>query len=321
MSESPPHSQPPNTSPREAVNQPQLGSDESNNFDRLIKAMTTALQELGKQNAEQTDRYVAPLPLGIGNNSTSLRKAIEATSPKGVATDKKTEFWTAYKTMAEEYDKEFKEKYGTDLDTALIFAGLFSAVSSAFIIQIQPQVQVGNPPPIILVAQSLLYISLFATLMAALLAVLGKQWLMYYSVADRGSMEQRGIARQRKLDGIRKWKFEGIMQTFPLLLQFALLLFAAALSTYLWTVHHSLAIIVVVLSFLGFMAYMFLLISAAVSPDDCPFQTPLAPLLIQVGQLARTDTSTLHVLHIFREPISSLVFQAITLQVTLWSKQ
>ncbi|KAJ7081951.1 hypothetical protein C8R44DRAFT_894925 [Mycena epipterygia] len=228
MSESPPLSQTPQTTPREAVTQLQPGSDENNNFDRLIKAMTTALQELGKQNAEQTD---------------SLRKAIETMAPKVVPTDKETEFWNAYKTVAEEYDKEFKEKYGTDLDTALIFAGLFSAVSSAFIIQIQPQIQVGNPPPIILVAQSLLFISLFATLMAALLAVLGKQWLMYYSAADRGSMEQRCIARQRKLDGIRKWKFEEIMQTFPLLLQFALLLFAAALSTFLWTVHHSLAII------------------------------------------------------------------------------
>ncbi|KAJ7081925.1 hypothetical protein C8R44DRAFT_894905 [Mycena epipterygia] len=189
-------------------------------------------------------------------------------APKVVATDKKTEFWNAYKTVAEEYDKEFKEKYGTDLDTALIFAGLFSAVSSVFIIQIQTQIQIMNTPRIILVAQSLLYISLFATLMAALLAVLGKQWLMYYSAADRGSMEQRGIARQRKLDGIRKWKFEEVMKTFPLLLQFALLLFAAALSTFLWTVHHSLAIIVVVLTFLGFMAYMFLLVSATVSPDD-----------------------------------------------------
>ncbi|KAJ7081928.1 hypothetical protein C8R44DRAFT_905079 [Mycena epipterygia] len=172
--------------------------------------------------------------------------------------------------------------------TSLRQAGLFSAVSSAFITQIQPQIQVGDTPPILLVSQSLLYISLFATLMAALLAVLGKQWLMYYSAADRGSMEQRCITCQRKLDGIRKWKFEEIMKTFPLLLQFALLLFAAALSTFLWTVHHSLAVIVVVLTFFGFVAYMFLLISAAVSPDDCPFQTPLAPLLIRVGQLART---------------------------------
>ncbi|KAJ6560746.1 hypothetical protein DFH09DRAFT_838215, partial [Mycena vulgaris] len=120
--------------------------------------------------------------------------------------DKKTAFWTAYKTLADEFDKEFQRKYGDDLDTSLIFAGLFSAVSSAFIIQIQPELQpdpnattqtlllalVQNitgstpaglqiaegtgPAPIIVVAQSLLYFSLMSTLLAALLAVLGKQW-------------------------------------------------------------------------------------------------------------------------------------------------
>ncbi|KAJ7120277.1 hypothetical protein C8R44DRAFT_877716 [Mycena epipterygia] len=36
---------------------------------------------------------------------------------------------------------EFLQKYGNDLDTSLIFAGLFSAISSAFIIQIQPELQ------------------------------------------------------------------------------------------------------------------------------------------------------------------------------------
>ncbi|KAJ7877180.1 hypothetical protein B0H13DRAFT_1455490, partial [Mycena leptocephala] len=119
--------------------------------------------------------------------------------------DKRTNFWTAYKTLAHEFDKEFQRKYGNDLDTSLIFAGLFSAVSSAFIIQIQPELQTGPntttqallgllvenitgvaPPPALLaqptgpatiiIAQCLLYFSLFSTLLAALLAVLGKQW-------------------------------------------------------------------------------------------------------------------------------------------------
>ncbi|KAJ7921684.1 hypothetical protein B0H13DRAFT_1449049, partial [Mycena leptocephala] len=71
--------------------------------------------------------------------------------------DKKTAFWTSYMKLADEHDKEFQQKYSTDLDTALIFAGLFSAVSSAFIIQIQPQ-----PPFTVntVAVLSLLYISL-----------------------------------------------------------------------------------------------------------------------------------------------------------------
>ncbi|KAJ6589414.1 hypothetical protein B0H19DRAFT_922767, partial [Mycena capillaripes] len=121
--------------------------------------------------------------------------------------------------LADEHDREFQQKYSTDLDTTLIFAGLFSAVSSAFIIQIQTQftpddVQV---PLIILVAvQSLLYISLFTTLLAAFLAVLGKQWIMHYQAAgSRGTIEQRGLERQRKLDGLRRWKFDAVLQMFP----------------------------------------------------------------------------------------------------------
>ncbi|KAJ7150811.1 hypothetical protein C8R46DRAFT_830104, partial [Mycena filopes] len=122
--------------------------------------------------------------------------------------DKTTNFWNAYKTVADEYDKEFQQKYGTDLDTTLIFAGLFSAVSSAFIIQIQPELQPdpsdmtqallrvlihnlngsvfsgpetmlpqwNGPSAIVVVVQCLLYGSLSFTLLAALLAVLGKQW-------------------------------------------------------------------------------------------------------------------------------------------------
>ncbi|KAJ7268256.1 hypothetical protein C8J57DRAFT_956541, partial [Mycena rebaudengoi] len=122
--------------------------------------------------------------------------------------DRKIAFWTAYKKLADEFDNELQAKYGQDLDTSLIFAGLFSAVSSAFIIQIQPELQpdpngptqallsllvqnitglppallppgvlsTSPPPTIVIVAQSLLYFSLSATLFAALLAVLGKQW-------------------------------------------------------------------------------------------------------------------------------------------------
>ncbi|KAJ7154526.1 hypothetical protein C8R46DRAFT_1117588 [Mycena filopes] len=123
--------------------------------------------------------------------------------------DKKTAFWNAYNGVADEYDKEYQQKYGTDLDTCLIFvgilhlgiyqltfpqSGLFSAVSSAFIIQIQPEIQPQGTHSLIIAAGCLLYISLACTLLGALLAVLGKQWLMYYAAAgERGTIEARGL--------------------------------------------------------------------------------------------------------------------------------
>ncbi|KAK7031902.1 hypothetical protein R3P38DRAFT_2521618, partial [Favolaschia claudopus] len=208
-----------------------------------------------------------------------MRKAImNSKSKPPTATDKKTTFWNGYMILANEYDKEFLQKYGTDLDTSLIFAGLFSAVASAFIIQIQPEFE-STPHLLTVIAQSLLYISLGSTLLAALLAVLGKQWLMYYSAAgERGTIGARGLERQRKSEGLQKWKFELIMQTFPLLLQFGLFLFAAALSVYLWKIHHILAGIVLGITAAGTMAYLALLVSA-IFFNDSPFQTPLAPFL------------------------------------------
>ncbi|KAJ6591021.1 hypothetical protein DFH09DRAFT_907699, partial [Mycena vulgaris] len=176
--------------------------------------------------------------------------------------------------LADEHDKEFQQKYGTDLDTTLIFvctlllhlilcilhiqSGLFSAVTSAFILQIEPQLmEVPGPVAIIVGAQSMLYISLFTTLLAALLAVMGKQWVMYYQAAgNRGTIEERGLERQRKLEGLRKWKFDAFLQMLPLLLQLGLLLFCTALSIYLWTINHFIAIIVWALTSVGFGLYL-----------------------------------------------------------------
>ncbi|KAJ6571965.1 hypothetical protein B0H19DRAFT_1131954 [Mycena capillaripes] len=119
---------------------------------------------------------------------------LETLQPQKDATDAKTAFWNTYKMVADEHDKEVHEIYSSDLDTSIIFAGLFSAVTSAFIIQGQPELQQDpreidqallrilihavngsvfsqsdillpewtGPSAITVVVQSLLYISLFS---------------------------------------------------------------------------------------------------------------------------------------------------------------
>ncbi|KAF8210820.1 hypothetical protein K438DRAFT_1664771, partial [Mycena galopus ATCC 62051] len=162
--------------------------------ERLINALQACFADFLKEQKEQTNRLVQEL------------------RPKPWPTpDKKTTFWKRYKTLADEHDKALLQRYSTDLDSTLIFAGIFSAVDSAFIIQIQPQFP--DPSRIMLAALSLLYFSLGATLFAALLAVLGKQWLTCYSAGEKqGTIETRGLQHQQKLDGMRKWKFEMIIQ-------------------------------------------------------------------------------------------------------------
>ncbi|KAJ6518143.1 hypothetical protein C8R47DRAFT_1086150 [Mycena vitilis] len=225
------------------------------------------------QRPSDNDRLIDALKSGFSDlikKQEELQKAVESLKPQP-STDKKTTFWTTYMRVADEHDKEFKEKYSTDLDVALIFAGLFSA----------PQLAPDSPTTIVVV-QGLLYASLFTTLLAALLAVLGKQWVMHYQAAgSRGTIEHRGLERQWKLDGLHRWKLDTVLQMFPLLVQLALLLFSSALSLYLWPIHRSIAGVVIGLTVLGFGSYILLLASAILFPD-CPFQTPLAFFLKRV---------------------------------------
>ncbi|KAJ7670372.1 hypothetical protein B0H17DRAFT_1141854 [Mycena rosella] len=150
-----------------------------------------------------------------------------------------------------------------------------------------PEISIPEPtvPSIItVIGESFLYVSLFSTLLAALLVVLGKQWLLYYVVAGEracGTTEQRCLERQRKMDGMHKWKLETVLNMHPLLLQLSLLLFTAALSLHLWQTRHSIAGFVLALATVGFLLYAFLAVSPVISPDS-PFRTPRADLLIAV---------------------------------------
>ena len=236
--------------------------------------------------------------------------------------DHRAQFYEAYRREAEEYDKEFMKKHDEDLNTTLIFvsftchsgmrvltrsqAGLFSAVASAFIIDVQSQLQpdtgeetaallrvlihktdnttfgddpptvpqwTGPPHPIVQV-QAILYASLATSLLSAFLAMLGKQWLNRYVSTDvRGTAIERSQNRQRKLDGIVTWYFDNVMELLPLMLQAALLLLGCALSRYLWDINVTVASVVLGITSSGFIFYIFI-ISAGATYGDCPYQTP-----------------------------------------------
>ncbi|KAJ7106213.1 hypothetical protein C8R44DRAFT_987368 [Mycena epipterygia] len=102
--------------PAATVNTDMWSKEASN--ERLISAMQACFADLVKKNEEQMDK---------------LQTTFEGLRPKPVVTDKKTKFWNLYKTLADEHDKEFLQKYSTDLDTSLIFAGLFSAPNACSI--------------------------------------------------------------------------------------------------------------------------------------------------------------------------------------------
>jgi hypothetical protein len=245
------------------------------------------------------------------------------------------------------------EKYDEDLNTTLIFvrfvsssavraltksqAGLFSAVTSAFIIEVHSHLQqdpndvtaallrvllykidnttFGNDPPTlpqwtgpprtIVHVQAILLASLATSLFSAFLAMLGKQWLNRYASTEmRGTAIERSQNRQRKLDGIVKWYFDHVMEALPLMLQIALLLLGCALSRYLWEINVTIASVVIGVTSIGVVLYIFVVVAGAAS-ESCPYQTPGARILRHIfHQISR------HILLPARREVSSAVSKA-----------
>ena len=191
-------------------------------------------------------------------------------------------------------------------------------MTSAFIIQVQPQLQSdpnaetavllrvlihkidnttfgdnvptlpqwAGPPYTIVQVQAILYASLAASLFSAFLAMLGKQWLNRYASIDmRGSAIERSQNRQRKLDGIVTWYFDHVMESLPLMLQFALLLLGCALTRYLWEIDTTVASVILSVTSFGVAFYIFFVIAGAASAS-CPYQTPGANILRRIPPLA-----------------------------------
>jgi hypothetical protein len=193
---------------------------------------------------------------------------------------------------------------------------LFSAVTSAFISQIVTELQpdpanltnvllfrileqntsfgetdplapVSNVPTRVVRAQSILFASLSVTLFVAFIAVLGKQWILYYTRATTwGNVVDRGKERQVKLAGLQKWGLHLIMESLPVMLQFALLLFGVALTVYLWDLNVSVAEVVFAVTSIGFTFYTCVVVAATMC-SDCPFQTPFSILLSNILSQAK----------------------------------
>jgi len=118
-----------------------------------------------------------------------------------------------------------------------------------------------------------MYASLLISMLAALVAMLGKQWLNRYLRNSGGSMIERCGDRQRKFDGLEKWPFHSFVESLPLMLQVSLLLLACGLCRHMWTINTPVACTLISLTGLGVVFYIGIVI-AGISSCACPFQTP-----------------------------------------------
>jgi len=123
-----------------------------------------------------------------------------------------------------------------------------------------------------------MYASLIISMLAAFVAMLGKQWLNRYFRNSGGSMIERCGDRQRKFNGLKKWPLHFFVESLPVMLQVALLLLACGLCRHMWSINAPVACTLISLTGVGVVFYIGIVI-AGMSSYACPFQTPASMAL------------------------------------------
>ncbi|KAH7091704.1 hypothetical protein BKA62DRAFT_605951, partial [Auriculariales sp. MPI-PUGE-AT-0066] len=214
--------------------------------------------------------------------------------------------WKVYRERASEKDEDVIEGWNSLLDILLIFAGLFSAIATGFIIESYKTLQQDPseymamalyilvtrpsdssaqlPPPNDFKASltprwvnGLWFMSLALSLCVALLSILVKQWLGEYQSRMRSRVaSQRQWARRRRAyhSGMSKWKLDAFISTLPVMLHASLFLFLAGLVLFLVEIDATLAWLMLWVSTSLFTFYVVVTL-LPLWCGDCPTATPL----------------------------------------------
>ncbi|KAG8688481.1 hypothetical protein FRC11_005375, partial [Ceratobasidium sp. 423] len=220
--------------------------------------------------------------------------------------------WKLYRNEAEEYDQELVKGRHASLDVLLLFAALFSAILTAFLMESKNQLQQDPADTaaalLLIIAQNqvdggsssssteqppfspthaalwingLWFASLGLSLAAALIAMLSKEWLTAYTASRPRPAHTHALLRQARFDGLNNWWALHIIALLPTLLHLALLLFALGLVVYLWTLDVAVAAVTCVIVALTLIFYLTTTLLGALIPF-CPFVTEISRYLQQI---------------------------------------
>ncbi|EIW58206.1 uncharacterized protein TRAVEDRAFT_123741, partial [Trametes versicolor FP-101664 SS1] len=84
---------------------------------------------------------------------------------------------------------------------------------------------------------------LILSLASASVGIMVKQWLNEYSSGVSGSSRSVAQTRQYRLNHLRTWHVEDVVNTIPVLLQLALALYLSGLLILLWNLNNTVAVV------------------------------------------------------------------------------
>ncbi|KAK6980792.1 hypothetical protein R3P38DRAFT_2579751, partial [Favolaschia claudopus] len=230
--------------------------------------------------------------------------------------------WSVYISEADKYDKALVESWKNDMDGMLIFAGLFSGILSAFLIesyqsltpdsddrmvallgQISTQlsgmaagttIEIPPPDPFVVPTSSLVcnllwFISLGLSLSSALIATLVQQWARDFTY--KADMRSSPVIRARIFAylyyGLKRFNMHAVVDLIPLLLHGSLVLFFVGLVAFLVPVNSSAMNTSIVLLSVLLFVYATLTVFPLLHCDS-PYKTPLSAGLWCSVQYLRT---------------------------------
>ncbi|KAG8960813.1 hypothetical protein FRC05_006558 [Tulasnella sp. 425] len=225
-----------------------------------------------------------------------------------------SDFWKRYDRLADVHDKKMTSNLNGNLDVLLIFAALFSAINTTFISITMPDLS-PNPsdetntllrllvmradnntltsadlsPPFSpnsssVIVNCLLYASLSCSLLAAVGAMMSKEWLQSFDrTGQTGPLEEQARFRQRKFNGVEQWHLEAVIKFLPNLLLLSVILFFAGIGLFLFPINTAVAGIVIAFSGLGVFLSGVSIIAGALSPL-CPYQSAASSALLRIAK-------------------------------------
>ncbi|KZV85829.1 hypothetical protein EXIGLDRAFT_681498, partial [Exidia glandulosa HHB12029] len=224
--------------------------------------------------------------------------------------------WKVYRKEAMAFDNTLLEGWSSTLDILLIFAGLFSAVATAFVIESYQLLQPDNsaytaaalyilvsasnhsagitlPPPPDLSFSSpltrwingLWFTSILISLTVALLSILVKQWITEYRARNNASAKSpRDWARRHQLysQALNAWPVAEVVSFLPVMLHLSLFLFFAGVVAFLWNLDQAIGIWFIVLGSSLAVFYSACTLMPLYVPQ-CPTSTPLVSQMRKIA--------------------------------------
>ncbi|KAF9057211.1 hypothetical protein BJ165DRAFT_17356 [Panaeolus papilionaceus] len=204
--------------------------------------------------------------------------------------------WEKVSRMVKRHDNHMCDAWVEEIQNILIFAGLFSAVVTAFAVEtqklLQPDpsmtsvvllVQIANhlmpnastienpaltsqPPSVSVKAlriNTFIFISLILALGTALIGILALQWIRSYKNQELRSHQDQLSIRQGRYQALVDWKVPQIITALPIILQAALVLFFIGLVNFLNSQNSQIAIIIGVVVGIILAAVLFTTVAPA----------------------------------------------------------